>query len=109
MLEFNGNAIYLSKGDTGSLALTITDEEQQTYDYSGDTVVFSLKRFVTDANPILQKTFTDGKITFESADTANLQAGEYLYDIVLTHETEDATQVCTVIKPTTFTIGPVVH
>ena len=104
MFKVDGNNIYLTRGDTAVIELTITDGEGETYDYSNDTVKFAVKRFVTDATPVIEKTFEDGSITITPEDTKELSFGPYLYDIQLT--SEDGETVATVIIPSTFTVGP---
>ena len=104
MLKVDGNNIFLTRGDSATLELSVTQDEE-TYDFSGDDVVFSVKRFVTDKEAVIKKTFEDGKISFAPEDTADLPFGTYLYDVQLTHTSGEDVTVCTVIVPTTFIIG----
>lgn len=113
MLKVSGNSIYLTRGDSACFELEVEDSEGNTYDYSEDTVVFSLKKRCSDPTVLIQKTFDeDGKIYFDPADTAKLAFGDYLYDIQLTHTEEPEQEgddpvvtVDTIIVPSTFTIG----
>ena len=114
MLKVSGNNIYLTRGDSAQFELTVKDANEQTYDYSGDTVVFSLKKHCSDPTPLIQKTFDEnGKIYFEPADTNKLAFGDYLYDIQLTHVegegSEAVTTIDTIIVPSTFTVGAEVN
>lgn len=102
------NRIYLTRGDSATLKLSVTDSEGADYDFSGDEVKFSMKRYVSDANPVVQKTFDEnGQITFTPEDTAELGFGDYLYDVQLSHtdESTGTVYVDTIIIPTTFTVG----
>lgn len=85
-VDANGN-ISLNRGDTGEIELTIKDGEQ-SYDYSGDTVVFGVKRSAMDKNePLIEKEFDEsGKIYFSVDDTKNMEYGNYIYSIRCTHE-----------------------
>ena len=86
-VDANGN-ISLNRADTGEITLTIKDGDGNTYDYSGDTVVFGVKRSALDTGePIIEKTFDEnGKIYFTEDDTKNMQYGSYIYSIRCTHE-----------------------
>lgn len=111
MLKIDNNSITLTRGDSAELELTITDANGDAYDYSGDTVKFGVKRRATDTTPaMLVKEFEDGKITFNPEDTANMEYGDYLYDVQLEHTTgagteNEATEVYTVIAAARFTVG----
>lgn len=110
MLKISGNKIYLTRGDSAVLALAIKDSEDNTYDYSGDTVKFALKKNVGDKDILISKTFDeDGQISFSPADTASLGFGDYVYDIQLEHMNDEVKEVATVIIPSTFTIGAEVN
>lgn len=109
--------IYLTRGDSAALDLQVTDEQQQTYDFSEDEVVLTVKRSCTDKKVLIQKTFSDydsetGKATvvFDPEDTENLPMGDYVYDVQLTHienagEENEKIERATIITPHTFTLG----
>ena len=86
-VDEKGN-IYLNRADTGEITLTIKDSEGDTYDYSGDTVVFGVKRSALDKTaPLIEKTFDEnGKISFSEDDTKDMEYGNYIYSIRATHE-----------------------
>lgn len=105
MLKVTNNNILLTRGDSGVFELAIKDADEQAYDFSGDTVIMTVKKACTDKTVVLQKTFEDGKVTFAPEDTAELQMGDYVYDVQLTHVEDDETVVDTVITPHTFTVG----
>lgn len=105
------NGITLTKGDSAVLELTIQDSEGNTYDYSNDLVEFGVKRSALDkTEPILKKTFEDGKITFTPEDTEAIEGyGDFQYDVQVTHtdevEGEEVDTVYTVIAAARFTLG----
>ena len=106
MFKVSGNKITLTRGDTATLKLNVLDGSTP-YDFSSDTVVFSMKRNLGDLQPVIQKTFdAEGQITFLPADTKELAFGNYVYDIQLTTQ---AGEVDTIVVPSTFVIGPEVN
>lgn len=109
MLTIDGNKIVLTRGDSACIELTIKDAEGNDYDYSGDTVVFGVKRSVNDKECVLTIPVTDNKITFTPEMTKNMQFGDYLYDVQLTHVDdsgeEPVTSVYTVIAAAKFVVG----
>lgn len=118
MFKISGNNIYLTRGDSAAIELQVVNGETP-YDFSEDEVKFSLKKRLSDKQPLIQKTFgnydseTDkASITIEPEDTAGLDFGDYLYDIQLKHTEEPEQEgdepvvtVDTIIVPSTFTIG----
>lgn len=114
MLKVSGNKVYLTRGDTGTFQLSVKDADNHDYDFSSDTVVFTLKRNCNDAKKLIQKTFDEnGKINFTPDDTKDLDFGNYWYDVQLTHVegegNEAVTTVDTIIVPSTFVIGAEVN
>lgn len=100
MLTISNNTIKLTRGDTARISLALT-KDGESYDFSEDTVVFTVKKSTSTPNYILQKQITDGIIYIAPADTANLPFGDYVYDVQLTTAGGD---VCTVITPNKFVI-----
>ena len=100
------NGITLTRGDSAILDVTIKDGDGNTYDYSDDEVKFGVKRSAFDTECVLEKTVEDGKITLEPEDTAELEFGDYLYDIQLTHVDEsENTSIFTPIAAARFSVG----
>lgn len=95
------NNIKLTRGDTASFDLTIT-ENTTSYDFSNDTVVFTVKKNVYTDTILIQKTFSDGIINLTPSDTNPLNYGTYYYDVQLT---TPGGSVFTVIPPTKFTVA----
>lgn len=82
--------ITMTRGDTVSFAIEITDEEEQGIDM--DTIFLSCKASLLDSSYVFQKSIGDGiersetgKYTVRIApeDTYNLVAGKYFYDLQL--------------------------
>lgn len=102
------NNIYLSKGNSATLALTVKQGED-TYDYTDDTVIFAVKRYCSDRDALIKKTFdNEGNITLTREDTEELPIGNYTYDVTLVHEEDETTYIDTIITPHAFTLGAVV-
>ena len=102
------NNIYLSRGNNATIELTVKQGED-TYDYSDDEVVFSVKKFASDRDPVIEKTFdAEGKVYLVPEDTEELDFGDYKYDVTLKHTEDETTYIDTVIIPHTFTVGAVI-
>ncbi len=92
MLTISNQNIFLTRGDTAKIALSITSAGNSAYDSTKDTVVLTVKKSTTDKEKILQKTASHD-------DTKNLDYGDYVYDVQLTTV---AGNVCTIITPHRF-------
>lgn len=102
MFNIEGNTIRLTRGDTGVFSLDIKNAQGQSYDYSQDTVLFTVKPNVYAKDPLIQKQVVYGEnITISPADTENLPYGTYVYDIQL--ETAGGI-VDTIITPSKFIV-----
>ena len=100
MQAIDNNIIYLTRGDTCVINLKVEDTEGNDYDYSGDTVLFTVKRNPNDKAIVIQKTFTDGKITLSPDDTEGVQFGQYYFDVQLTKQdgTVDTVIPCSIMN-----------
>jgi hypothetical protein len=110
------NDIYLTRGDTVPMPVTLTSKSDSTVRYipetGKDTLIFTVKKSTSDKTAIITKSLAAGDITFDSAgngtinilpaDTASLDYGIYYYDLQLT--TPDAAVVQTVITPSVFKV-----
>jgi hypothetical protein len=110
------NDIYLTRGDTVPMPVTLTSKSDSTVRYipetGKDTLIFTVKKSTSDKTAIITKSLAAGDITFDSAgngvisilpaDTASLDYGIYYYDLQLT--TPDAAGVQTVITPSIFKV-----
>lgn len=98
--------VQLTRGDTARLSVNITNETSQK-EYvmdETDTLIFTVKRTVKDADAMLQKKVVGSPcFHIEPSDTSSIPFGKYKYDVQLNKENGD---VYTVIEPTTFEILP---
>jgi hypothetical protein len=101
MFEISGTTIRVTKGDTAIITFSCSNYTLA----SGDTVYFSVKKYISDTAYKLQKiitSFTDGVAQIElSGDDTDLTAGNYKYDIQCT--LADG-RIDTVIGPAIFTV-----
>lgn len=93
--------ITLTRGDTARIALDVKAADGTAYDYSADTVLFTVKQTVHSTEVLIQKTVSDGTISIAPADTVGLAYGDYVYDVQLTTQGGD---VCTIIPPAKFIV-----
>ena len=101
MFKINGKTIQITRGDTGIFTLAIKSGGQ-SYDYSNDEVLFTVKRNTNTNQIIFQKTVEYGNIvTILPTDTASLPYGNYVYDAQVT--TAQGI-VNTVITPNPFSV-----
>jgi len=101
MFSIEGNTISLTTGDTAIIELTLDNYKL----VEGDSVVFTVKKNISDMRPLIEKTvysFEDGKAKFMlfSGDTG-LTPGKYIYDVQV--NLSDG-RIDTVIPPSTFKI-----
>ena len=102
MFKISGNTISITRGDTGIFSLNIKNASGQDYDFSSDTVLLTVKKDTFTTDKVFQKTVTYGEnITIAPSDTANLNYGEYVYDVQLTTA---GGIVDTVIPPSKFIV-----
>lgn len=87
------NRIHLTRGDSAEIILTIRNRVTGNAFIvgEGDRLTFTLKRFITDKTPVLEKTTGQGirretdccVLVFYPEDTQQLPCGRYIYDIEL--------------------------
>lgn len=103
MFKINGSTISITRGDTGVFSLDVKTASGTAYDYSQDTVLFTVKKTVFDSTPLIQKqVIYEENITILPTDTSNLPYGTYVYDVQLTTA---GGVVDTIITPSKFIIG----
>lgn len=86
MLKISNNKITIYKGDSGSFAAGAYDETGTPYEMkAGDSLTFKV-RADKDSEPIFTKPVSEGNVTITPEDTADMDYGEYIYDLVLTTE-----------------------
>ena len=88
MLVIKNNRIYLTRGDTATLQLTLENQDGKAVKIEpGDTLVLTVKKLASDINPLIQLTADEsGQFAIEPADTEGLKAGVYMYDIQMNRE-----------------------
>ena len=102
MYKIRNNQIFLTRGDSASLVLDIKDDDGNEYTPSKqDTVTFTVKKSPYNKKVVIQHTFSNNEILISSEDTANLEYGDYLYDVELKGL---GGNVCTIIPPNLFKI-----
>lgn len=87
-MEFkNKYDIYMTRGDSETIRVALTDTEDVAIPFAvGDTVYFTVKTDANTPTKVLQKnitSFVDGKavISILPTDTSSLNYGAYLYDV----------------------------
>lgn len=85
MLNIDGNNIHLTRGDSATLSLEVTDQEGNPYTpQEGDEFIFSVKNNELVVPYELTKKFnSDLDIFISSEESLNFNFGAYLYDIKL--------------------------
>ena len=103
MFKIANKTITITRGDTGVFTLDI-NAGGQSYDYSNDQVLFTVKRNVNTSEIIFQKTVEYGQsVVIEPECTSSLSYGTYTYDVQVT--TQNGV-VNTVITPHPFIVAP---
>ena len=87
------NRISITRGDSAQITLTIRDRVTGSVFIldDGDRLTFTLKRFITDKEPVLTKTLGQGirqeqercVLQFLPEDTQLLACGRYVYEMKL--------------------------
>lgn len=87
MLDIINEKIFLTRGDTATITLEVTDETGDPYSpVEDDVFIFTLKRDYMNNEKLLTKTFDENmSISFSSDDTKNLNFGTYCYDVKRTN------------------------
>lgn len=102
MLKVENNIISLTRGDSAFLNVEITNDEGETYELEhGDVCEFTVKKYTSSENVLIQKEVLNGEIRISPDDTKNLEYGQYVYDVQVTMANGD---VATVIPPTPINI-----
>lgn len=105
MLKVLNKEIHLSKGDDASIEISLTRENQPYILEKGDKVVFSV------SETKLRKELTNEggstvNLVLSSADTKNLNAGFYYYDLKMVYGNGTTNAL---IPPTIFEVMEVVE
>lgn len=87
MLKIENNNIFLTRGDSAAIDLTIYDENGNIYTpKQSDVIVFSVKLNVNNIELALRKTFEDLTITITKSESLKFNYGTYFYDVKLINE-----------------------
>nr|DAU94700.1 MAG TPA: hypothetical protein [Bacteriophage sp.] len=80
------NDITMTKGDDASFDVSVSyDDKCKPYVMQqGDVLTFTAKKTAADEAAVIQKTLTELKLVLAAADTKDLDAGSYKYDLQLT-------------------------
>lgn len=81
MLVITNHDIYIPQGEPGSFDIQYTSEPPA----DGTKILFSVKRYEYDREPLIEKTMTvaDGKITVDmTTEDTDLAPGRYKWDLV---------------------------
>ena len=117
MIKIKGNTIEMTRGDTLIVTVGIMASDGQDYTPDANDVIrFALKhaemtlgrKGYKDTDPLIIKTIPTDSLVLQlnPADTKQLDFGEYVYDIELTHASG---VVDTFIANERFIIAPEVH
>lgn len=88
----SGTTITLTRGDTFSANISITDSDGNPYiPVAGDSVRFAMKAKIEDTSPLLKVNIPIDTmvLTIRPEETKNLGFGKYIYDLQLTKANGD--------------------
>ena len=98
------NRITLTRGDTAVLKLKIYDPCKQYYSLHGkDNAILTIKETAEDSHPLVVVVADKlQQFKLEHEDTAGLNCGTYIYDVLVIMEDGS---VSTVVPPSDFVIA----
>ncbi len=89
----SGNKITMTRGDTAKISVAIKYKSTgEVYEpQSGDTIKFSVKKYLQDKTPVFEKTvpISTMVLSIEPDDTKRLPFGPYYFDAQLTYANGD--------------------
>lgn len=90
MLKISGDIITLTRGDSMQVQLELKKGDETFTPASGDVIKFSVSKVPKDKpgySLIISKTINNNTLILklESADTADLAYGSYLFDLEITY------------------------
>lgn len=102
------NNIYLTRGDTAVIDVSIKDEDGNPYAMTtNDRLIFTLRKLWDKGTIILEKTVSIPEFDFSTDDTKDLDFGDYCFDIYLFNLGTE--KLDTFIAEKKFTIGEEAH
>ena len=105
MLVVSENQIYLTRGDTLTITLSLTNDDGSAYvPDDSDKIYFRLKKFAATTEILVEKEINVSNMILQlnENDTKNLPFGDYRYEIELVKANGSH---YTVIENELFTIG----
>ena len=105
MLYVEGKTIYLTRGDSANITISLKDNLGNAYQpVAGDKIYFRLKKNVFGKNILLLKEIDPSTLILQIAplDTENLEFSTYRYEIELVTASGDR---FTVIENGEFIVG----
>ena len=96
MLTIKGNQIFLTRGDSMLIKLSLENEDGTDYTPSeSDKIYFRLKKFATYTDILIEKQLSNMMLELTQEDTAMLNFGTYRYEIELvTTDNRHYTVIC---------------
>lgn len=110
MFQIEDNRIYLTRGDTADINVTLTKLDGSDYEIQeDDTLIFRMKKYATkeSSEVLIERTAIVGEsgditITLTPEDTLTFAFGEYRYEVELVTSAGDH---YTVIADMEFEVG----
>lgn len=108
-MQVNGNDIYLIRGDSGFLSVSVIENDTPILFKVGDRIFFTIKTSTETPVKILQKIIevnadtTDISIEIKPEDTKDLRVKKYFYDI---QYNKVSGEVYTIVPPSSFILKP---
>ena len=100
MYKIRNNQIFLTRGDSACIILTIEDDDGNEYTPSAnDTITFTVKKSPYNKKVLIQHTFSNNELIISPEDTMNLEYGDYVFDVELNNQ---GILVSTIVSPNLF-------
>lgn len=91
----DNNSIYLTRGDSATLELTVYDDEGKIYTPTeNDVIVLTIKSNVLNNDYKLRKTFESLRLVITSEESEKFNFGTYFFDVRLINEDLTDTFIC---------------
>ncbi len=85
MFYIEDDKVYLTKGDSAALTMTVYSGNTAYTLQSGDLLTMSVRKQPTDQSPLLLSvTSTSGRLVISHEDSKSIPAGKYSADVQLT-------------------------
>jgi len=94
MFHVHNNCIQLTRGDSATLTVNLTNADGTPYEMAaGDVLELTVKKDANDPEAAISLTASDSTFAFLPETTEGMAFGAYRYDIQLTHGSEVYTPV----------------